>query len=69
MRDIFLVIVSPKEKGAAKKWMPTVCGKDVTVKDKVEFLIIYNLPVKIELTEYLEKKGTRNARDRINENK
>ena len=63
--------MSPKEKGVAKKWMSKVCGKDVTVKDKVECIItfaLHDLPEK-KNTEDLEKKnGTRNARARINEN-
>ena len=50
MRDSLLVIVSPKTKGMAKKWMPKVCGEDVKVKDKSEFLktfIPHDIPAKI----------------------
>ena len=34
MSDSLLVIVAPKEKLAARKWIHAVCGKEATVKDK-----------------------------------
>ena len=55
--DSLLVIVAPKAKGEAKKWMSIACGKEVKVKYKVEYLttfLPFDLPVKTECTEDLE---------------
>ena len=32
-----LVMVLPKDKVASRKWTSTVCGREVKVKDKIEY--------------------------------
>ena len=57
MSDSLLVMGLPKEELVDMKCMSTVCGKEVTVKDKIENLATFascDLPTKTEHTEYLE---------------
>ena len=41
MIDSLLVIVAPKAKVVVKKWISTVCGKEVIAKDKLERLTTF----------------------------
>ena len=72
MTDSLLVMVLPKAKLEARKWISAVLGKEVTAKDKIECLTTFamcDFPVKTEHTEDLEFLfGTSNGRDRTNEN-
>ena len=72
MSDSLLVIVSPKAKGVTRKWISTICGKEVIVKDKLECLTTFapcSLPAKIKMYRKFRKLvGPRNARVRSNEN-
>ena len=52
-----LLVMARQKKLAARKWMSTLCGKEVTLKDKIEYLTAftsYDFPAKTVCTKDLD---------------